>query len=49
MKHVLRLSLMAGLFLLLSLALMLLAAQEEGPPRVGLRPDAPPYALHGPY
>jgi predicted dienelactone hydrolase len=24
-------------------------AQEAGPPRVGLRPDAPPYALHGPY
>ncbi len=24
-------------------------AQEEGPPQVGLRPDAPTYALHGPY
>ncbi len=25
------------------------AAQEGGPPQVGLRPDAPPYAVHGPY
>jgi predicted dienelactone hydrolase len=24
-------------------------AQENKPPAVGLRPDAPPYALHGPY
>jgi predicted dienelactone hydrolase len=25
------------------------AQQEAGPPQVGIRPDAPPYALHGPY
>jgi len=25
------------------------AGAQEGPPPVGLRPDAPPYALHGPY
>ena len=28
------------------------SAQEAapvGPPQVGIRPDAPPYALHGPY
>lgn len=25
------------------------ASAQEGPPQVGLRPDAPPYALHGPY
>jgi len=37
------------------LAIILLAlaaapsAAQEGPAQVGLRPDAPPYALHGPY
>lgn len=34
-----------------AMAAMPTAAQEgeDGPPRVGLRPDAPTYALHGPY
>ncbi|MBZ0301696.1 MAG: alpha/beta fold hydrolase [Anaerolineae bacterium] len=41
-------------WILLSLLLLLVfivptLAQEEGPPQVGLRPDAPTYALHGPY
>jgi predicted dienelactone hydrolase len=43
-----------ALFVLVVVLLALLvalptAAQDEGPPRVGLRPDAPEYALHGPY
>jgi hypothetical protein len=25
------------------------AQEGEGPAQMGLRPDAPPYALHGPY
>ncbi len=32
-----------------ALASLLSAHAQEGPPQVGLRPDAPPYALHGPY
>ncbi|MCL4250564.1 MAG: hypothetical protein KJ065_20605 [Anaerolineae bacterium] len=40
--------LLIAVLLLLALALPL-AAQEEGPPQVGQRPDAPEYALHGPY
>jgi len=36
------------LIILLTLAVAPSAAQE-GPAPVGLRPDAPPYALHGPY
>ncbi|MCL4250563.1 MAG: alpha/beta fold hydrolase [Anaerolineae bacterium] len=40
--------LLIAVLLLLALAVPL-AAQEEGPPQVGLRPDAPEYALHGPY
>ena len=31
------------------LAIVPFAGAQEGPPQVGLRPDAPPYALHGPY
>ncbi|MFN8374400.1 MAG: hypothetical protein U0694_16175 [Anaerolineae bacterium] len=42
-----------GLFIgIVVLSLLLippLAAQETGPAQVGLRPDAPTYALHGPY
>lgn len=35
---------------LLVLVVLPVAAQEEGsPPQVGLRADAPPYAVHGPY
>ena len=40
-----------ALLAILALALGLLptvSAQGE-PPQVGLRPDAPPYAVHGPY
>jgi len=33
----------------LALAIVPFAGAQEGPPQVGLRPDAPPYALHGPY
>ena len=44
-------------FVVLIVVLVLLAspvlpstiAQENSPPAVGLRPDAPPYAVHGPY
>lgn len=43
-----RFGLLIAVLLLLALAFPL-AAQEEGPPQVGLRPDAPEYALHGPY
>ncbi|MBN1967201.1 MAG: hypothetical protein JW910_21285 [Anaerolineae bacterium] len=32
-----------------ALAVVPFAGAQEGPPRVGLRPDAPRYALHGPY
>jgi hypothetical protein len=41
-----------GIFLSLLLILtfvMPMQAQEEGPAQVGLRPDAPTYAVHGPY
>lgn len=31
------------------LAVVPFAGAQEGPPQVGLRPDAPTYALHGPY
>ena len=37
------------LVLLASPVLPLTIAQENSPPAVGLRPDAPPYAVHGPY
>lgn len=39
------------LVLVVALALVMLpsAQAQEGPPHVGQRPDAPPYALHGPY
>jgi predicted dienelactone hydrolase len=40
---------MVILALLLSLASPLAAQEEGGPPQVGLRPDAPTYALHGPF
>ena len=42
----------AGLFFFIGLLMLLvtpLAAQEATPEPVGLRPDAPTYALHGPY
>jgi predicted dienelactone hydrolase len=42
----------AKLFFVLMVALLLtapFAAAQEGPQAVGLRLDAPPYALHGPY
>ncbi len=49
MNRFLRLMLMiAVLFVCLSLAVPL-AAQESTPEPVGLRPDAPTYAVHGPY
>jgi len=38
-----------GIVVLSLLLISPLAAQEDGPARVGLRPDAPTYALHGPY
>jgi predicted dienelactone hydrolase len=44
-KNIVRLMLIG----LLLLAVMPLAAQDEGPPPTGLRPDAPPYALRGPH
>ena len=37
------------LIIMLALAIVPFAGAQEGPPQVGLRPDAPPYALHGPY
>lgn len=37
------------LMLLTGLAPVVAQEGEDGPPRVGLRPDAPTYALHGPY
>lgn len=47
MKQPFRFVLVIGLLLL---AVLPITAQEEvGPPPVGLRPDAPQYALHGPY
>jgi predicted dienelactone hydrolase len=50
MKLYFRLIVFIGLLLLsLSLTLPLAAQEEGGPPQVGLRPDAPTYALHGPY
>ncbi|MBN2471426.1 MAG: prolyl oligopeptidase family serine peptidase [Anaerolineae bacterium] len=41
-------------FVLVGLLIVILmitpfAAAQEGPVQVGLRPDAPPYAVHGPY
>ncbi len=38
-----------GLLFLLSFPVSLKAQDAVVPPPVGLRPDAPPYALHGPY
>jgi predicted dienelactone hydrolase len=38
-----------GLFFLFSFPLSLTAQDTAVPPQVGLRPDAPTYALHGPY
>jgi predicted dienelactone hydrolase len=43
-----------ALFVLVVVLLALLvalptAAQDEGPPRTGFRPDAPPYAIRGPH
>ncbi|MFN8374404.1 MAG: hypothetical protein U0694_16195 [Anaerolineae bacterium] len=42
-----------GLFIVIVLLSLLLipplAAQGNSPAQVGLRPDAPTYALHGPY
>lgn len=38
-----------GLLFLLSFPTSLNAQESGVPPPVGLRPDAPPYALHGPY
>ncbi len=38
-----------GLLLLLSLPLMAAAQSEPAPQPIGLRPDAPTYAQHGPY
>lgn len=35
-----------GVLLLLAVPLV---AQDEGPPRTGMRPDAPPYAIRGPH
>ena len=32
-----------------ALAVVPLVSAQEGPQAVGLRPDAPPYAVHGPY
>ncbi len=46
MKH--HFGLLITVLLLITVA-MPTVAQEEGPPQVGLRPDAPEYALHGPY
>ncbi|MBZ0296331.1 MAG: hypothetical protein K8L99_27470 [Anaerolineae bacterium] len=50
MKHCfLFIVLAAAVLLILSLAVPLAAQDEAVPPQVGLRPDAPTYALHGPY
>lgn len=35
--------------LLAALVLVPTLAQDEGPPRTGFRPDAPPYAIRGPH
>jgi predicted dienelactone hydrolase len=50
MKHHFQFILLIVL-LLLSLAVTqpLAARQTSGPPQIGLRPDAPTYAMHGPY
>lgn len=47
-RHRMLFMVMALLFLL-SFPLSLKAQDSVVPPQVGLRPDAPPYALHGPY
>ncbi len=50
MKLPIRFVLVIGGLLVLSLMLTPLSAQQEGGPSpVGLRPDAPTYAMHGPY
>ena len=41
--------LLIAVLVLPTLAIVPFAGAQEGPPQVGLRPDAPPYALHGPY
>jgi len=41
--------LLIAVLVLPTLAIAPFAGAQEGPPQVGLRPDAPPYALHGPY
>lgn len=48
-KKYLQLILFTGLLLFVMLTLPLAAQDESGPPQVGLRPDAPQYALHGPH
>jgi predicted dienelactone hydrolase len=47
-KH-LFLVLMIAALMLPALASLPSARAQDGPQAVGLRPDAPPYALHGPY
>ncbi|MBZ0281958.1 MAG: hypothetical protein K8L97_14550 [Anaerolineae bacterium] len=49
MKRHLVLLMVIGLLFLLSFPLSLTAQDTVVPPQVGLRPDAPTYALHGPY
>ncbi len=50
MSHRSRLWAQAVLMIVLLMSLTLVAAQDAAAPEpVGLRPDAPPYALHGPY
>ncbi len=47
-----RIGLLMLFLLLVSVVVVPIAAQDTTPvvpPQVGLRPDAPPYALHGPY
>lgn len=47
-RHVRFLSIL-GLLLTLALSAPAIAQDANTPPQVGLRPDAPTYALHGPY
>lgn len=49
MKHNYALFTICSLFILLSFLMPLQAQEPLHPPQVGLRPDAPTYALHGPY
>jgi predicted dienelactone hydrolase len=50
MSHRSRIWVQMALMVVMFLSLSLVAAQDAaGPEPVGLRPDAPPYALHGPY